>query len=174
MTVSLCARHESQQFVARRRNDWLKHREINTACPQDDVPAPDALDFCAFFFSSRRRHTRYIGDWSSDVCSSDLLASDRRFVEVIVAANFTEPSVAGEFPFARLLLVGEDATVPMLRSAGMREARGEIVATVEDHMRFDTAWCREIRRAHELAHAAIGGSVDNSAGQSLVDWAMYL
>src|SRR5437762_11989557 len=29
-----------------------------------------------FFFSSRRRHTRYIGDWSSDVCSSDLEAVD--------------------------------------------------------------------------------------------------
>src|SRR5437879_10507843 len=28
--------------------------------------------FFCFFFSSRRRHTRYIGDWSSDVCSSDL------------------------------------------------------------------------------------------------------
>src|SRR5437762_10866852 len=28
--------------------------------------------FWIFFFSSRRRHTRYIGDWSSDVCSSDL------------------------------------------------------------------------------------------------------
>src|SRR5437763_11087373 len=28
--------------------------------------------FFFFFFSSRRRHTRYIGDWSSDVCSSDL------------------------------------------------------------------------------------------------------
>src|SRR5437867_10765979 len=27
-----------------------------------------------FFFSSRRRHTRSYGDWSSDVCSSDLLA----------------------------------------------------------------------------------------------------
>src|SRR5207248_6487255 len=26
----------------------------------------------AFFFSSRRRHTRSYGDWSSDVCSSDL------------------------------------------------------------------------------------------------------
>src|SRR2546426_5703364 len=26
----------------------------------------------AFFFSSRRRHTRLQGDWSSDVCSSDL------------------------------------------------------------------------------------------------------
>src|SRR5437764_8801890 len=30
---------------------------------------------CVFFFSSRRRHTRYIGDWSSDVCSSDLCRS---------------------------------------------------------------------------------------------------
>src|SRR3989454_1359704 len=28
--------------------------------------------FCFFFFSSRRRHTRLQGDWSSDVCSSDL------------------------------------------------------------------------------------------------------
>src|SRR5262245_62187306 len=35
------------------------------------------LDSCfslwiSFFFSSRRRHTRCLSDWSSDVCSSDL------------------------------------------------------------------------------------------------------
>src|SRR5256886_2808691 len=29
-----------------------------------------------FFFSSRRRHTRFDCDWSSDVCSSDLLSAD--------------------------------------------------------------------------------------------------
>src|SRR5207245_8952284 len=29
--------------------------------------------FCTFFFSSRRRHTRCYRDWSSDVCSSDLV-----------------------------------------------------------------------------------------------------
>src|SRR3989344_1709809 len=28
--------------------------------------------YVVFFFSSRRRHTRLTGDWSSDVCSSDL------------------------------------------------------------------------------------------------------
>src|SRR5699024_11273461 len=28
---------------------------------------------CCFFFSSRRRHTRSKRDWSSDVCSSDLV-----------------------------------------------------------------------------------------------------
>src|SRR5256885_11043920 len=32
----------------------------------------DHLRGCVFFFSSRRRHTRLQGDWSSDVCSSDL------------------------------------------------------------------------------------------------------
>src|SRR5690348_17537218 len=31
-----------------------------------------------FFFSSRRRHTRWTGDWSSDVCSSDLKWRERR------------------------------------------------------------------------------------------------
>src|SRR5256885_4561867 len=31
----------------------------------------------SFFFSSRRRHTRLQGDWSSDVCSSDLADGDR-------------------------------------------------------------------------------------------------
>src|SRR5690606_40533407 len=35
---------------------------------------------CCFFFSSRRRHTRFSRDWSSDVCSSDL-------VEMIQEAN---------------------------------------------------------------------------------------
>src|ERR1019366_6969685 len=33
---------------------------------------PDSCRF--FFFSSRRRHTRLVSDWSSDVCSSDLNA----------------------------------------------------------------------------------------------------
>src|SRR5258706_7851170 len=30
------------------------------------------LQMLFFFFSSRRRHTRLVSDWSSDVCSSDL------------------------------------------------------------------------------------------------------
>src|SRR5690625_7601797 len=33
------------------------------------------------FFSSRRRHTRWPRDWSSDVCSSDLAARDGRLLD---------------------------------------------------------------------------------------------
>src|SRR2546427_4665619 len=38
---------------------------------------PLIIFFFFFFFSSRRRHTRFDCDWSSDVCSSDLLAYRR-------------------------------------------------------------------------------------------------
>src|SRR2546430_9238296 len=40
---------------------------------------------CFFFFSSRRRHTRFDCDWSSDVCSSDLPARAGRVGEELRA-----------------------------------------------------------------------------------------
>src|SRR5262245_63506265 len=47
--------------------------------------------FLFFFFSSRRRHTRCLSDWSSDVCSSDLFF----LVIEILQANLVEPLVFG-------------------------------------------------------------------------------
>src|SRR6266567_7530301 len=41
-----------------------------------------------FFFSSRRRHTRFDCDWSSDVCSSDLLRDP-----VVVIGDFDRPHI---------------------------------------------------------------------------------
>src|SRR2546430_5093952 len=38
-----------------------------------------------FFFSSRRRHTRFDCDWSSDVCSSDLIYQLAPFTMDVVA-----------------------------------------------------------------------------------------
>src|SRR5256885_8017051 len=44
-----------------------------------------------FFFSSRRRHTRLQGDWSSDVCSSDLSETDvERAVEAARAISLPQ------------------------------------------------------------------------------------
>src|SRR5256885_5605653 len=49
-----------------------------------------------FFFSSRRRHTRLQGDWSSDVCSSDLIRHCEAVMLAIILAsrsctNWNEP-----------------------------------------------------------------------------------
>src|SRR5258707_1895279 len=74
-----------------------------------------ALYSCFFFFSSRRRHTRYWRDWSSDVCSSDLLGLQDE-VGVLVAG-----SRRADFPtdIERLLL----RVAANQAAIGLQEAR---------------------------------------------------
>src|SRR2546429_9171706 len=52
--------------------------------------------FLCFFFSSRRRHTRCSRDWSSDVCSSDLLSIFINFDESQEPAPIETPIKAEE------------------------------------------------------------------------------
>src|SRR5690348_17427663 len=73
-----------------------------------------------FFFSSRRRHTRWTGDWSSDVCSSDLAATTRG-VLVMSTPGGNSVSVA-EHTFA--LLLGLARQVPRLDKS-MHEGKWE-------------------------------------------------
>src|SRR5436309_3604805 len=48
-----------------------------------DVATSEGADIViGFFFSSRRRHTRFSRDWSSDVCSSDLVGAFELEIEV--------------------------------------------------------------------------------------------
>src|SRR5690606_41121040 len=47
-----------------------------------------------FFFSSRRRHTRFSRDWSSDVCSSDLPLQVLARMHVLAAADLTDDADA--------------------------------------------------------------------------------
>src|SRR5690348_3028917 len=55
------------------------------------------LFFFFFFFSSRRRHTRWTGDWSSDVCSSDLVntASGDQEIGSVTSGKVTLKSASG-------------------------------------------------------------------------------
>src|SRR5262249_4137556 len=55
--------------------------------------------FFVFFFSSRRRHTRLVSDWSSDVCSSDLA----RVILYVMAGFLVAAAVAIAF---RIYLIG--------------------------------------------------------------------
>src|SRR5690606_39706637 len=60
-----------------------------------------------FFFSSRRRHTRFSRDWSSDVCSSDL-GVETIFGQWLVAAEegVVEAAGAGEVTGTKAWLDG--------------------------------------------------------------------
>src|SRR5436309_14393286 len=51
--------------------------------------------FLFFFFSSRRRHTRFSRDWSSDVCSSDLVAYPETLARAVAAINGDSRVITG-------------------------------------------------------------------------------
>src|SRR5256885_10684563 len=57
---------------------------------------------CSFFFSSRRRHTRLQGDWSSDVCSSDLLKQSAN-ARYLVDQNNAPYLILGDSPQALIV-----------------------------------------------------------------------
>src|SRR2546430_4202495 len=61
-----------------------------------------------FFFSSRRRHTRFDCDWSSDVCSSDL------FINVDFPAPFA-PTIACTSPLWQVSVTSCSTVVPKNR-----------------------------------------------------------
>src|SRR5256886_2057698 len=59
---------------------WIKFMKDGVnATPLPTVNTTGYIDH--FFFSSRRRHTRFDCDWSSDVCSSDLTLLEKHAAE---------------------------------------------------------------------------------------------
>src|SRR5690625_7686235 len=57
---------------------------------------------CVFFFSSRRRHTRWPRDWSSDVCSSDLPEDRRLTRDVIIPPGHEGKAGEGDVVVVRI------------------------------------------------------------------------
>src|SRR5690606_3715230 len=103
-----------------------------------------------FFFSSRRRHTRFSRDWSSDVCSSDLLcriegppdsnrkSTDRSFQSLIPQCHQRPIPILGrqrgevfDRP-CRFPVVG-DVIRRQLGEVGHRHAFGTGVDVLEQH-----------------------------------------
>src|SRR5260370_13746621 len=87
-----------------------------------------------FFFSSRRRHTRFKCDWSSDVCSSDL------FVDITLDEQpFRVPAGTSIFDAARM----NGITIPTLCHLQNQTPVGVCRVCVVDTGEIGRASCRE-------------------------------
>src|SRR5215203_766288 len=76
LSPSSTARSEERRVGKECRCRWSPdHYKTRGRLPRPDLRPQEGADRSSsrFFFSSRRRHTRYWRDWSSDVCSSDLV-----------------------------------------------------------------------------------------------------
>src|SRR5215813_14709833 len=82
-----------------------------------------------FFFSSRRRHTRCGRDWSSDVCSSDLIATGKLSPQTV--SDIVEGVAEGCRENGCVLLGGETAEMPGFYGEGEYDVAGFIVGVVD-------------------------------------------
>src|SRR5947209_14825328 len=85
-----------------------------------------------FFFSSRRRHTRYWRDWSSDVCSSDL-GVDHVMLHVM--------DIERSLPYYRVVYGAQ--------TEGPRDANGRVWITLERNTRIGLQRSEERRVGKE-------------------------
>src|SRR5438046_4287639 len=99
-----------------------------------------------FFFSSRRRHTRLVSDWSSDVCSSDLypeLMPERARIQEVVRQE--------EERFAQTLDVGMEKIEEFFTAQGRqgqgRAIDGKFLFPVSETYGFPRALAEEVLQA---------------------------
>lgn len=130
------------------------------------------------------------GGESLERCLQALEAQvDAGEMEILVPFDDSVPSlseVSARFPAVRFIDLGHVRTLhsasspagqhelyDMRRSAGLAQARGELIAMLEDRGAPRADWARQIRRLHESPAAAIGGAIENSNNGAL-NWAVYL
>src|SRR6266487_2239006 len=110
------------------------------------------------FFSSRRRHTRWTGDWSSDVCSSDLVDHGLELAQHFVHENRIRQAAsslgAGQFCINEAVNYAKQRTTwgkPLARNQAIQFPLVELhteAAMLRQLIRF-TAW--SLDQQHHMA-----------------------
>ncbi len=98
-------------------------------------------------------------------------------LDVLVVDRLGEPlrdAVRAEFPTVRILPAPVGTTIPILRAVGIRESRAAAVAVIEDHVLVRPGWARQLLAALADGADVVGGSVENAATETYVDWSAFL
>ena len=98
-------------------------------------------------------------------------------LEVLVVDRLGDSviEVVGEkFPEARIIPMERSVTIPEMRAKAFDEATGAAVAVIEDHVIVPPGWARHLLDALENSSGVVGGSVENAATDTLMDWACFL
>ena len=83
-------------------------------------------------------------------------------------------SLTAIFPGLRFAMLPGRQNFAALRTAGVKAARGRIVAITEDQCIPPERWCANVMAAHEQPHGAVGGPVDKQQPDKIINWAIYL
>ena len=117
-----------------------------------------------------------------DRCLASVVGQPDGDIEVIVVRDVSHdrhrpPDVAAlraRYPTATWIDVPGGETVPRMRTAGVANSRGRIVALIEDDCVLDPEWSSAVFEAHDDVHVAVGGAVEPDEYQRALDWAAFL
>lgn len=98
-------------------------------------------------------------------------------LEVLVVERVGESvrtALRHSFPKATVIGVSSKVTIPQMRAMAFEVAQAEIIGVIEDHVIVPCDWAQRMLAAHSAGAQVVGGSVDNGATGSIVDWAAFL
>lgn len=104
---------------------------------------------------------------------TEILAVGHWAAEAQPGTSSEDYVVRQRLPGVRFLPVSARTTVPQMRTIGILQSQGEIVALLEDDCVVADNWCLAVLRAHEESHPVIGGSILPGGYRRLLDWAVY-
>lgn len=121
--------------------------------------------------------TIVVAAWPDDrglaECLAALVPQLNSRTEVLIAGRGDSGVASLGHPQIRRL-VEDRGLIPDRWAAGIRAARGRVVAITTAHFRPDPDWVSSIRAAHgRLDSAGIGGPIDPPSGPGPVGWATY-
>ena len=102
---------------------------------------------------------------------------ERNEMEILVLDRRTDDTartIAVRFPQVTLHAGLTGKSIPELRWIGMRAARGEMIAVIEDHCMVAPGWAAEILRHVGTGFGVVGGPVENGSTERILDWAYFL
>ncbi len=105
--------------------------------------------------------------------SLEIIVCDRLQDDAIQEWSATE-TIRKRFPDVRVEPNPPDTSIPALRWQGMKQARAEIIAVIEDHSLPPPDWAREVIQGHRLPYEIVAGPVENESQGTLFDWAFFL
>src|SRR5207253_3766599 len=150
-------------------------------CEQDTVVRVQLLPYVIvqlkaywtlmIFFSSRRRHTRWLRDWSSDVCSSDLVFSDLDLTTswdaIIAAEPALQPALTDDEFCVALDAIADFTDVKSPYTLGHSRGVAELAEAGARHMGMAADEVELVRRAalvHDMGKLGVSNSIWDKQG----------
>ncbi|MGH8551426.1 MAG: glycosyltransferase [Methylococcales bacterium] len=123
------------------------------------VPCVNTLDDLAGCLSALERQR-------AD-CELEILVVDRLGDEV-------RSAIRERFDHVRIIPVEPGTPIPQMRARAFQDATGDAVAVIEDHVIVPDGWAQQMLDALDRGADVVGGSVENAATGTLLDWAAFL